>query len=476
MSENQEYQANALVEAIKSDNNIVEILKHPENYDPNYVDKKGQNVLFYTIKYNMTWLTSYLIGQGTYDLNNVDTKGNNILMYIFKFHRKVTNRMAIVDLLYNIGTINLQQINHDGETFLMLLCQYFNKSKEPYRLCQFIKTYIESGHANVDFISGSGKTALRILVKTARWQFSDNHLLKIVKILLETKKALVEENITDDYVPILTVTNTSSIALLLLREVNYSPEYVAKYSKAIISKFLDREWSDVALEWIQKYLPILHQDTLEVIWAYLWQGKHEKQHLFRHMLRNYQGTYMSQPKYGMSFLMNNMFKYSQVLITEFIHSEHSNVDFVRISGETALTLVCEKSSNENLPLVILKRLQFIYESKAMGNDVSNSIFTTAYNLAKDSRFDEVVQEIDKWRQKESGNFGQIVVIKNINLECAICLTKMQLEIALSPCGHVNIHKDCYQRCLRSIDSTDNGQCPICRASVQNVLQLYGEND
>ena len=57
-----------------------------------------------------------------------------------------------------------------------------------------------------------------------------------------------------------------------------------------------------------------------------------------------------------------------------------------------------------------------------------------------------------------------IVYKN-SAECAICFKHMQRErqVALVPCGHVCMCKDCAE-----LQKT----CPLCRGAVQMFIKLY----
>jgi len=70
--------------------------------------------------------------------------------------------------------------------------------------------------------------------------------------------------------------------------------------------------------------------------------------------------------------------------------------------------------------------------------------------------------------EENEELLEIEVLQDdINETCAVCLDKKVEGFALVPCGH-------QQFCRRCIDVFDieDGQCPICRRTIQQVLRLY----
>jgi len=48
-------------------------------------------------------------------------------------------------------------------------------------------------------------------------------------------------------------------------------------------------------------------------------------------------------------------------------------------------------------------------------------------------------------------------------ECAVCLEKIPERVAIVPCGHTTVCKDC---CLE-LDS-----CPLCRGEIKQVIKLF----
>ena len=59
-----------------------------------------------------------------------------------------------------------------------------------------------------------------------------------------------------------------------------------------------------------------------------------------------------------------------------------------------------------------------------------------------------------------------IIIKEKN-ECIICYKEINKKIALIPCGHTTICKDCSQ-----LQYDSNKKCPICRSEITQIVNIF----
>jgi hypothetical protein len=77
--------------------------------------------------------------------------------------------------------------------------------------------------------------------------------------------------------------------------------------------------------------------------------------------------------------------------------------------------------------------------------------------------EKLVGELRRSKDKSSGN------------RCSVCLANI-CEVALQPCGHVCLCRDCVQQlCPPGVGRTGDGsfgRCPVCRSKIERHHHVY----
>lgn len=145
----------------------------------------------------------------------------------------------------------------------------------------------------------------------------------------------------------------------------------------------------------------------------------------------------------------------------------------------------ERAQEENL-LELMENLASSFENQFRDGEYDLEEYDPleGYNPLEGERiWDEILQEDEQQRLQESSIRQRLIdeeelaalgdVEYNPECHCVICMARQQ-NIKFLPCGHTNTCRTCSTRILP--DCTGKITCPICRSTIDEIVDLEQEFD